>query len=253
MESISNWFQNSKDYYKGVAIYATLPIKKARILKSFNKGKSKRNMSLLVAELRKYKNGTTKVKPTVKESITVAKPKKPITQEVINVAVKRTAQKQESLQQEFSGIRIGDLPADLRPRYSKARRNFEEMIELKFTLNDLPPEAEEDALRIMLQIDDLEEERDLIWKELHHWNTFKTILPSTSKDYSKMTDLQKDQERRNLESSKSKQQTRVDAWYNDLVEEPDKHQQKLIENKINKAEKAIHQKNININTIKNLI
>ena len=75
-----------------------------------------------------------------------------------------------------------------------------------------------------------------IWKELNHYKTFKTILPSKEKDYSKISDLQKDKIRRNLESSKSKMQKRVDEWYNDLENETDKHQQKLIENKINKAE-----------------
>ena len=69
-------------------------------------------------------------------------------------------------------VRIGDLPAELRIRYSRARNIFYEMIELKFALNDLPSEAEASALKIMLKIDDLDEERDLIWKELHHWQKF---------------------------------------------------------------------------------
>lgn len=254
MESISNWFSGTKDYYEGVAIYATLPIKKTRTLRTLNKGKSRRNMSLLVAELRKYKNGTTKVKPTVKESLTVAPtPSKPITQETINVEVSRNALKQESVQQEFSGIMIGDLPGELRIRYSRARNIFYEMIELKFALNDLPAEAEDAALKIMLTIDDLEEERDLIWKELHHWKQFKTILPSTTPDYEKMDKYELDKLRRNLESNKSKQQKRVNKWYEDLENEDDKHQQHLIENKINKGEKEIHQKNINIKKIKKLL
>lgn len=252
MKLISNWFTNSKDYYEGVAIYATLPIKKTRTLRTLNKGKSKRNMSLLVAELRKYKNGTTKAppKPTTSNAPIV---KKPITQETINVETHRTVIKQESLQKEFSMVRIGDLPAELRIRYSRARNIFFEMIELKFALNDLPAKAEDSALKIMLQIEDLDEERDLIWKELHHWNQFKTILPSTVPDYTKMDRYELDKIRRNLESSKSKQQKRVDQWYSDLENEPDKHQQHLIENKINKGEKEIHQKNINIKTIKNLL
>lgn len=254
MEIIANWFKYSKDYYEGVAIYATLPIKKTRTLRSLNKGKSKRNMSLLVAELRKFKNGTSTGPVALKPNHELLKPApKPATQETINVEVNRNAIKQESLQQEFSMVRIGDLPAELRMRYSRARNIFFEMIELKFALNDLPAKAEESALKIMLQIDDLDEERDLIWKELHHWNQFKTILPSKVPDYENMTELQLDKLRRNLESSKSKQQKRVDTWYDDLEKEEDKHKQHLIENKINKAEKEIHQKNINIKTIKNFL
>ncbi|QQV91412.1 hypothetical protein Leef1_46 [Polaribacter phage Leef_1] len=252
MEIISNWFKNSKNYNEGVAIYAMLPTKKTRVFKTLSKGKSNRNMSLLVSELRRYKNGTDKPK-LVKKKIITPLPSKPITQKTINVEVERTAVTQESLQQEFSMVKIGDLPAELRIRYSKARNIFYDMIELKFQLNDLPAKAEDDALKIMLEIDSLDEERDLIWKELHHWNQFKTILPSTVPDYEKMEKYDLDKTRRNLESSKSKQQKRVDQWYSDLENEPDKHQQHLIENKINKGEKEIHQKNINIKKIKSLL
>lgn len=252
MESISNWFKNSKNYNEGVAIYAMLPIKKTRIFKTLTKGKSNRNMALLVSELRKYKNSANKPKAVKKEAV-VSVVKKPITQDVINIEVARTVVKEESLQQEFSLVKIGDLPAELRIRYSKARNIFYNMIELKFQLNDLPANAEDEALKIMLEIDSLDEERDLIWKELHHWNQFKTILPSTVPDYEKMDKYNLDKTRRNLESSKSKQQKRVDQWYSDLENEPDKHQQHLIENKINKGEKVIHQKNINIKKIKSLL
>ena len=62
-----------------------------------------------------------------------------------------------------------------------------------------------------------------------------------------------DKERRNLESSRSKQQKRVDGWYDLLAKEKDAHKQVLLENKINKAEKQLHDKNIKIKTIKNLL
>mgnify|MGYP003664376950 FL=1 len=250
MEQITNWFKNSKDYYEGVAIYAS--IKKTRTLRTLNKGKSRRTMSLLVAELRKYKNGTTKPKP-VPKTIVSELLKAPPTQETINVEVERTVTTQQSVQKEFTGLRIGDLPAELRPRYSRARTIFIEMIELKFALNDLPPEAEESALKIMLQIDALDEERDLIWKELHHWNQFKTILPSKNIDFSKMDRYELDKERRNLKSYITKKHQRIDKWYEDLASEESKHKQLLIENKINKAETSIHQMNININKIDKLL
>jgi hypothetical protein len=226
---------------------------KTRTIRTLNKGKTNRNMSLLVSELRKYKNSFKNPLPT-KKTLVIPAPKKTTTnQETINTEVARTAVKQQSVDREFAMVRIGDLPAELRMRYSKARNIFFEMIELKFALNDLPADAEDSALKIMLHIDDLEEERDLIWKELHHWNQFKTILPSSIPDYDKMTELQLDKIRRNTESSKSKMQKRIERWYDDLATEPDKHLQHVIENKINKGEKEIHQKNINIKTIKNIL
>lgn len=249
MDAITNWFKNSKEYHAGVALYASLPTKKIRVLKILNRGKTRRNMSTLVSELRKYKKAPAapKVAPIV-----IQQPKI-VTQEVINIEAERKHQVTKSTEKEYKGILIGDLPAELRPRYSKARNIFTEMIELKFALNDLPAKAMESALKIQLQINKLDEERDLIWSELHHWKQHKTLLPTTADDFSNLTDRQLDLKSRNFKSNKTKMQQRVDVWYNDLDQEKDTHKQILIEGKINRAEQKIHQFNINIKKIEALL
>jgi len=250
MDAITNWFKNSKEYYQGVAIYASLPTKKIRTLKLLNKGKSRKNMALLASELRKYKNAPVK-KEVPKLIIEV--PKVTPTQETINVEVQRRQTLNESSKREFGGIMIGDLPAELRPRYSRARTVFEEMIELKFALNDLSAKAEESALKIIMKIEQLDEERDLIWKELHHWKNHKTLLPNKTDDFTGLTERELDLKARNLKSNRTKMTKRIDEWYNLLDAETNKHKQHLLENKINKAEKAIHQFNINLTKIEKLI
>lgn len=249
MDAITNWFKNSQEYYAGVAIYASLPTKKIRILKSLNRGKTRRNMATLVAELRASKKAA---KPKAVAAIVIEQPKI-ATQEVINIEAERKYQVAKRTEKEYQGIRIGDLPAELRPRYSKARNIFMEMIELKFALNDLPAKAMESALKIQLQINKLDEERDLIWNELNHWKQHKTILPTAAADFSNLTDRQLDLKRRNFKSNKTKMQQRVDDWYTDLDQETNKHQQILIEGKINRAEQKIHQFNINIKKIEALL
>lgn len=250
MDAISEWFKNSKDYNIGVALYATLPNKKIRVLKKLNKGKSHQNMATLVSELRKFKNAPKT--PEVKK-IVIPEVAKPATQDTINIEAARKQQSHESVQREFGNIRIGDLPAELRPKFLRAQSVFYNMIELKFALNDLPHNANDSALKIILQIEDLEEERDIIWRELHHWKAHKTLLEVPITDFSNLTELQLDKQKRNFRSSITKIKKRVDSWYNDLAAEKDPHQQKLIENKINKSEKLLFSHEMNINKINKLL
>jgi hypothetical protein len=252
MNAIENWFKNSLDYDEGVAVYASLPVKNIRILQQLNRGKNSGNMATLVYELRKLKNTAPPPTITIKKAVIEIKPKPP-TQETINIEVARRQQSNESADLEYKGIMLGDLPAELRVRYSKARNIFVEMIELKFALNDLPAKAEESALKIMQQIEKYDEERDLIWEELNHWKIHKTLLPSKTDDFSVLSPIQRFKKHANTKSSISKINSRVDLLYQQLDIETDKHQQHLIESKINRSEKLLHQHKINIQQIESLL
>lgn len=248
MDAITEWFQDSKDYYVGVALYATLQNKKQRLLRQFNKGKTRRNMSALVAELRQFKN-----KPIPKPPTSKLKQKAPATQAVINKEVVRKQQTTESVQQEFKGFLIGDLPPELRVRYSRAYNLFIQMIELKFALNDLPPEAEKDALAIQTQIVTIEQERDLIWVSLNHWKIHKIILPISKDEFKNLSPVALLRKHAYLKTNISKINKRVDVLYTDLASCTDLHKQTLIENKINASEKRIHRHKNNLLKIEKLI
>lgn len=251
MDAIINWFKGSKDYYEGVAIYAALPTKKPRLLKRLTKGKTNSNMATLVAELRKYKNAPKRAES--KPNQEPPTPAIPITQEIINTEVLRKHITTESAKAEYQGILIGSLPASLRQRYSKAYNLFMQMIELKFALNDLPPEANDSALKMILEIEAIDDERDLIWKELRHWQQFKTVLPTKTDDFEGLSALQLDAKRRNIKSSITKISGRIDDKYDALDKEPDKHKAKLIEDSINRSERTLHTHNINLKKIESLL
>lgn len=208
-------------------------------------------MATLVSLLRKYKNAPVK-EETKKPELPSPAPTAP-TQEVINKEHERAQIAQESTTREFSGIRLGDLPPELRPRFLRARQVFYDMIELKFALNDLPPEAEQSALSIQLQILDLDEERDLIWKELHHWKNHRSILKAPTDDFAGLTNPQLYQKKRNLTSSISKIEKRLDEKYALLDKETNKHQQLLIENQIKRSEQTLHTHQLNIKKIDELL
>lgn len=250
MDSITAWFSGSKDYYEGVALYASLPIKKTRILKNLNRGKNNRNMSMLVSELRKYNAKPKKVTKPVQVIVEV--PRHP-DQDQINQEHRRTHLATESQKHEFGGIRLGDLPAELRPRFLRAQSVFYQMIELKFVLNDLPDKDADSALSIMLQIVQLDEERDTIWEELHHWKKHRTMLTVPEDDFSNLDPKALWRKKRNLEANITKISKRVDQRYSDLEAETNKHDQLLIESSIRKSENTLHQHKVNLEKIKKLI
>jgi hypothetical protein len=246
MDAITQWFKENKDYNVGVALYASLPTKKISVLKRLNRGKNNHNMATLVSELRHYKNAPVPNTPKPKKIIET--PKKPTTQQTINIEAERRHISTQAVNREFGNIRLGDLPPELRPKFLRAQAVFYDMIELKFALNDLPKEAEDSALNIILQIEALDEERDILWKQLHHWKNHKTILSlDTKENLTGLSPLQLDLKKRNLRSSISKITSRINTWYKDLEAETNVHKQRLIENKINRSEKLVfkHEQTIN--------
>ncbi|SDT15525.1 hypothetical protein SAMN05192545_2893 [Maribacter dokdonensis] len=249
MDAIAQWFAGDKDYHQGVALYAAMPHKKTHVLKTLNRGKTSRNMSLLVSLLRTAKNIPA---PEPEPLVVVNRPKNP-DQAQINQELNRQQIAQESARREFTGVRLGDLPAELRPRYQEAHAIFFAMIELKFALNDLPDNANEDALNIIKQLMELDEKRDLIWKELNHWKLHRTLLPVPEDPFEKMTPIQIVQAKTNLKSNISKLKKRIDKKYEELEAVSNGHDRLMIESSIRKSEKTLHGHQVNFNRINEMI
>lgn len=252
MDSINKWFKGDTDYYVGVALYASLPSKNPRTLKRLNRGKTNANMATLVSELRKYKSHTVpkRAKPVVK--FLYVPPKIP-DQDTINMEMERRKLAQESAKKEFGGIRLGDLPEKLRPRLISAQKIFYEMIELKFALNDVLDKDQDKALSIQLQIYKLDEERDLIWKELHHWKQHRSFLPVPEDDFSGLSAIALIKAKNSLKSNISKITKRINEKYKALESETNKHKRLVLESRIRKSETRLHGHKANMNKINALI
>src|SRR5690606_4307743 len=124
------------------------PGNKSRILATLQQGHSFRNMGLLISELRKLKQAAP-VKPVkipAKEKLELT----PVATPQVQEAAERRQLIHKSTESYFQRVRFGDLPAALRPRFRLLKDLFADMVDLKFTLNDLPAKAEKDALKIQL-------------------------------------------------------------------------------------------------------
>lgn len=249
MNEISQWFKD-QDYDKGVELYSRLPNAKSRVLSTLKRGRNDKNMATICRALRMYKSAEPAKVPVKK----VAKPKPAPKPAAPEVEMDRKAVIHQSAGSYFKKIKYAELPPELRPRYKELKDLFYKMCDLHFLWLDLPDEAEEEALKLQLEIFSLDEQRDTIWKELEHWDTYRTILPTkSSEDFSKLSPKDLFLKKANLASSISKISKRIDGWKIKLEEEPDKVKKRKISQQINNSEKKLHQHEINLQKIMELL
>jgi hypothetical protein len=250
MDAITQWFKE-KDYQEGVALYASLPGSKKRIVNNLERINNHRNMSILCRELRRLKN-TPPVRPQRPKPVPVATPS--ITTPQSQLVETRKEVKAKSANSYFKKIQYGALPAELKLRFRLAKDIFYDMCDLKFALNDLPDEAEDKALELQLQIEALDEQRETIWKELEHWQEYKTMLPTKADiDFSSLSPQKLFLKKANLASSISKISKRIKGWKQNLKTEQDKETRLKISQQINRSQKKLHQHEINLRKIEELL
>lgn len=257
MNEIQQWLNDrSRDYDTGVNLYRNSPVCKTRTLQILEKGKSQRNLAVLLGELRKIKNQAVrqeKIQPkpeAVKKA--VQKVKKEIKPDPKQDKFEKKAAINSSSQKQFKSVRMGDLPKELRPRFKRQKNLFYEMCELKLEMNESPPEK--NTLDIQLAIEALDQEIDLIWKEIDHWMNYKTILPGkTDTDFSKIPPQKLYLKKANIQSNINKVQKRIDRMKEEYTKEPNRQERVKIKTALNKSLKTLHKNQLNLNQINELL
>jgi ribosomal protein S17E len=117
---------------------------------------------------------------------------------------------------------ITQYPAELHPVYHELEYLWSKFCELKLELNAARPEHEKKAFGIQTKIFQLFEKFDKNKKILDHYIDYKHILPIESKrNFDKMTQLQLDQERRNIATLICRRQQTIKKMEEQLPEETD--------------------------------
>lgn len=249
MNEISQWFID-QDYQKGVELYAQLPEAKSRILTTLKRGESDKNLATICRALRTYKQAEPVREPVKK----ISKPKPVQRAPTAEVIMDRNQVIEQSAGSYFKKIKYGELPPELRVRYKQLKDLFYEMCDLHFLWLDLPDEAEEEALKLQLEIFSIDEQRDTIWKELDHWDLYRTILPTkSSEDFSQLSERDLFLKKANTASSISKISKRIEGWKDKVESEPDKLKKVKLNQQINNSEKKLHQHQINLQKILELL
>lgn len=249
---ITEWLKDKhKDYETGVKLYAESSAVKTRTLATLQRGKNPRNLAVLIKELRQLSKKKAPQPPKGEhKTIPASKSKKP--QSVLQPEKENLIQK--SSQQYFQKVKYGDLPAELRPRFKRIREVWFQMCDLKFELNDVPVKKEKEALQLELQIEALDEEKEMIWKEIDHWKLHKSILPTkTEEDFTGLTGQQLYLKKANLVNYINKKNKRIDSWENNLDKETRKEERLKINQQINRTKKAVHRHQLDLKKIEELL
>ncbi|MDN3595314.1 hypothetical protein [Zunongwangia endophytica] len=249
---ISEWLNSkSKDYNIGIDLYAGSNIVKSRTLANLKRGQNPRNMAVLIKELRQLSKTRSYSKPQPKPAIekVVAKTPKPV-----QVEMERKNQIEQSASAYFQKIKYNELPAVLKVRYRQLKDLFYDMSDLKFVLNDLPTKEVNKALKIILKIEALDEQREMIWRELDHWQDHKTLLPTkTETDFSELSQKDLFLKKANLVNYINKKSKRIENWEEALEKESSKEERLKIGQQINRTQKAVHQHKLDLHKIEGML
>lgn len=254
MEAITQWFNDGCPFNEGVEIYKALPKTTTKVLRSLARGKNSYNKSLLIKELRAFKNKPIEV-VTTKKPKPKAKPlpRVPSTDATIAKQHQEQQNKAEALKIEYGSVKYAHLPPELKPRYRELGDIFYQMCDLKFILNDIPKKAEKEALAIILQIEELDDQRTLIWREIDHWNAHKSILPTSADDYNGLNSDELRTAKARIASNVTKLSQRIEAKYVTLFETMDLSEKIKLEESIRRSESRLHQHKLNVSKIDELL
>lgn len=179
---IEKWFKNKGSYSQGVALYAALPRHNKTLLQKLAT-ESPANLLKLKYELKMAMGSGQKatVTPVVAKPVPVPAEKpdnKPAEQVLIKQAVDGF----------FAKETMAMYPAELHTVYRDRVNCFYQACELKFKLNRLRPDQEQEALELILQLDALWQKIDRYWDMLNHWKEHKRIMPvAESEDFTQLS------------------------------------------------------------------
>lgn len=240
--NIEDWFK-TKDYNTGVSLYASLPKSSRHILARLQRGNNPKNRATLKYELNKYRTSSVAITP---EPIV----KKEVTLTVVNL---KQEQIQKAVVSANQKVTMAMLPIpSLRKRFVEKNNAFYQYCELKYQLNELAPEQENEALEIILEIHRLNTFIDTVWREIDYYLEHHKLLPSAN-DYTSLTYKEQSKKLQLLYQRRTKRTASLNGWKKNLqglATEDIKF--KKLQTKIGRKTQELQQIEIDIQTLKKL-
>lgn len=213
--NIQYWFANSGTYEDGLLIYSKLASCNTNLLRSLAR-ESTANFLKLKYELKKASfSEKPTITPIIKKVVAVAKPMpkaEPLLEQIIKQSVAVSFQKET----------MAMYPAQLHSTYRQRVNDFYLSCELKFQLNALDDDDENNALAIIIQLEDLWTRIDRAWMILDHWKDHNRVMPTKeSEDFKKLNGIQLVKLRDNLQSRISKREKTIDVMTKQVKASPE--------------------------------
>lgn len=245
---IQKWFDRAGSFAEGVELYSQLPNPSMHLIRMF-KAESVSNFIRLKYELKLAINkGLDKAGiPEIPENPKIpASVREPIEDPAF---LKRLVE--ASSNAAFAKETMAMYPPELHPVYRERISNFYMACELKFKLNALPEAANDEALKLILQIESLWDKIDKAWEILHHWTDHHRLMPTeVSKDYSKFTPMQLANEKGLLETRISKRKKTILGIEKKIASDMSN---RVLANSYHKKKEELEQLIVDLETIKKIL
>jgi hypothetical protein len=241
---IQSWFASSGSYVDGVVLYSQLPSCNANVLRSFAK-ENTANFLKLKYELKKASlSGGSAIVPKAEKIVTepkkVPKPE-PLLKEIIK----------QSAAVSFEKETMAMYPMELHSTYRQRVSDFYLACELKFQLNSTADDDEENALKIIIQLDDLWTRIDRAWMILGHWKDHNRLMPTEgSEDFNTLSGKKLIMLRNNLQSNISKREKTIESMQERVKESPE---DRVLLNLYNRKLEQLAQMKIDLETIRKIL
>lgn len=238
---IQSWFTSQGSYADGLKLYSQLPSCNQNLMRSFARENTS-NFLKLKYELKKaLLSGQGAIVP--KKEIIAPEPRKPIQPEpLLQEIIKQSAN--ASFEKETMAM----YPMELHSTYRQRISDFYLACELKFQLNATPDDDEENALKLIIQLDDLWTRIDRAWMILGHWKDHNRIMPTEShEDFSQVSGNKLVMLRDNLQSSISKREKTVESMKERVKASPE---DRTLLNLYNRKLEQLEQKKIDLEAVR---
>lgn len=191
--TVQEWFDTGCDYNQGVLIFAKIG-KNKNLLKVFQRKETNWNREKLKYELNKFRTNPVQTPYTATKKI-----KKPIfsppSKQIIQVGEMTTIKSKP----------MAAYPVSLHSVYQCRIAAFYKAASLKVQLNELPEDAETDALNLQFEIWKAVKENEKCWTILRHYDDTGRIMPTESTaDFKGLSPQELVNQRQKLYVNKSK-------------------------------------------------
>lgn len=241
---IKSWFAVSGSYADGVLLYSQLATCNPHLLRTFAR-ETTSNFLNLKYELKKASfSEKAIITPKIEKKTTavefVPKPE-PLLQEIIKQSAAVSFQKET----------MAMYPPPLHSTYRQRVNDFYHACELKFQLNALADDDENNALTIIIQLEDLWTKIDRAWMILDHWKDHNRVMPTEeSEDFKKLNGIQLVKLRDNLQSRISKREKTIDVMKEQVKACPEERGLLAL---LNRKLEQLEQLKIDLETIRKIL
>lgn len=180
--TVQEWINKGKDYHLGVQLYSAMPYANRMLIANFLRKESDYNHQKLFYELSKNMDIDIPITGYASDqSLEVEELQEQV--ETLTSEVELLTDENDDLQARIKALeppfkksQIAEFPPELHPTFINRINAFYQWCTLKAQLNALPDEAEEEALQLLIQIDDAQSIVKRCWKVLDYYTETKEIL-----------------------------------------------------------------------------